>query len=268
MRPTPVLVLAALATAGLLASPAPLAASTDADHADHVDGARPARLGWTTRTVYDDDFSGTRLNRAWSRYDSPYGSESGNYARPDQFALDGRGHLVLTMKYRTSGKDGAAWYTGGAMLNEKYGGRFQAIDIRYKVVSKGVQSHRNIPMRWVEDPDYHWYQGETDFNEGTSLKSVTTFLHYGDTEQESKTYRVDMTKWHRWRFVHTPDRRITVYLDGMRVWSYQGTATTVPDAFRRIVLQQEVASSHYPKSTEGTERIVVDYLRVETFTPQ
>jgi hypothetical protein len=172
------------------------------------------------------------------------------------------------MKYRTSGKDGAAWYTGGAMLNEKYGGRFQSIDIRYKVVSKGVQSHRNIPMRWVDDPDYEWYEGETNFNEGTSLSSVTTFLHYAEDEQDSKTYRVDMTKWHRWRFVHTPDRRIRVYLDGKQVWDYQGTATTVPDAFRRIVLQQEVSSSHYPSSTSGTERILVDYLRVRTFTPR
>ena len=266
MRRTPVLALVALAAVGLLASPA--APTTAGPDGDAVDGARTAPLRWTTRTVYDDDFSGTRLSRAWSRYDSAYGSESENYARPDQFALNGKGKLVLTMKYRRSGKDGAAWYTGGAMLGEAYGGRYQAIDIRYKVVSRGVQSHRNIPLRWVEDPDYEWYEGEADYNEGTSLHSVTTFLHYAPDEQESKTYRVDMTKWHRWRFVHTPDRRITVYLDGKRVWSYQGTATTVPDAFRRVVLQQEVPSSRYPKSTKGSERILVDYLRVQTFTPE
>ena len=262
MRRTPVLALVVLATAGVLSSPGTLAASPEADD------ARSAPLRWSTRTVYDDDFSGTRLNRGWSRYDSPYGSGPENYARPDHFALNGKGQLVLTMKYRTSGKDGAAWYTGGAKLDERYGGRFQSIDIRYKVISRGVQSHRNIPMRWVDDPDYEWYEGETNFNEGTSLSSVTTFLHYAEDEQDSKTYRVDMTKWHRWRFVHTPDRRIRVYLDGKQVWDYQGTATTVPDAFRRIVLQQEVSSSHYPSSTSGTERILVDYLRVRTFTPR
>jgi hypothetical protein len=77
-----------------------------------------------------------------------------------------------------------------------------------------------------------------------------------------------MTKWHRWRFEHTPDRRIRVFLDGKLVWDHQGTDTTVPDAFRRVVLQQEVSSSRYPKSHRGTERIMVDYLRVRTFTPQ
>lgn len=262
MRRTPLLALAVLAMAGALSPAAPLAASPEAD------SARATPVRWSTRTVYDDDFSGTKLHRGWGRYDGPYGSGPENYARPDHFALNGRGQLVLTMKYRTSGKDGAAWYTGGAKLDEKYGGRFQSIDIRYKVVSRGVQSHRNIPMRWVDDPDYESYEGETNFNEGSSLTSVTTFLHYAQDEQEYKTYRVDVTKWHRWRFVHTPDRRIRVFLDGRQVWDYHGTATTVPDAFRRIVLQQEVSSDHYPSSTSGTERILVDYLKVRTFTPE
>ena len=269
MRRTPVLALAALTVAGLLSSPATLAAGPDTGPDTGSGGdARPARLSWSTQTVYDDDFSGTRLNGGWSRYDSAYGSGPKNYARPDHFALNGKGKLVLTMKYRRSGKDGAAWYTGGAMLDERYGSRFQAIDLRYKVVSRGVQSHRNIPMLWVDDPDYEWYEGETNFNEGTSLHSVTTFLHHGPDDQDAKTYRVDMTKWHRWRFEHTPDRRIRVFLDGKLVWDHQGDATTVPDAFRRVVLQQEVSSGRYPKSTKGSERIMVDYLRVQTFTPQ
>ena len=260
MRRVLLLVLAVLASSALLSPPPLLSPSVEAATVDTRGAAPP----WTWRTVYEDDFSGTRLNRAWSRYDAAYGSGEQNYARPDHFYLNGRGKLVLLMKYRTSGDDGAAWYTGGAMLNEKYGGRFQIIDIRYKVVSDGVQSRRNIPMRWVDDPDYQWYEGESDFNEGSSLDSVTTFLHYGPTEQVSKNYRVDMTTWHRWRFVHRPDRQVRVYLDGRLKWSYQGTEATVPDAFRRVVLQQEVSGSNYPSSTSGSERILVDHIKIRT----
>lgn len=261
MRRAPALATAVLVTVGLMSLPTPTSAGADRPAARET----PAR--WTSRTVYADDFSGSRLNPAWRRYDGPYGSGVENYARPDHFALNGRGQLVLTMRYRTSGDDGAAWYTGGASLGDRYGGRFQSIAIRYKVVSDGVQSHRNIPMRWVDDPAYESYEGESDYNEGSSLTSVSTFLHYGPDEQVWKTYPVAVTTWHRWRFVHRPDRRIRVFLDGKLRWDYQGTATTVPDAFRRVVLQQEVSSSHVPTSTRGSEKILVDSIKVRTFTP-
>jgi hypothetical protein len=250
-------------TTGMLSSPSATSAGPEAD------AGATARVGaWTLRTVYDDDFSGKRLHRGWSRYDGSYGSGVENHARPGHFKLNGEGQLVLLMKYRADGDDGANWYTGGAMLDEKYGGRFQSIDIRYKVVSNGVLSHRNIPMRWVDDPAYEWYEGESNYNEGSSLTRVSTFLHYGRNDQESESYSVDLTRWHRWRFVHRPDRRIRVFLDGKLKWDYRGTAVTVPDAFRRVVLQQEVSGGNPPTSESGSEQILVDHLRIKTFVPR
>jgi hypothetical protein len=221
---------------------------------------------WKRRVVYEDHFSGRRLHRGWSRYHGPFSSGAENYARRDHFRLNGRGQLVLLMKHRRRGQDGAAWYTGGAMLKEKFGGRYQSIVVRYKVVRQGVRSHRNIPIRWVDDPDYEWYEGETNFNEGASLRKVSTFLHYDEDDQVTESHRANMTKWHRWRFVHRPDRRIRVFRDGKLVWDYQGTAETVPDAFRRIVLQQEVASGHPPTGRKGRERILIDYMKVTRIT--
>lgn len=253
--------LVVLASAALLSSPAPLSADAAPTSEPTSSEAGPR---WTWHTVYEDDFSGTTLNPAWSPYHAAYGSGLKNYARPDHFYLNGRGQLVLLMKYRRSGDDGAAWYTGGAMLDEQYGGRYQTIDIRYKVDSRGVRSYRNIPMRWVDDPNYKWYQGETDYNEGSSLDRVVTFLHYDIDGQVFKSYRVNMRKWHTWRFVHRPDRKVRVFLDGKLKWSYQGTRKTVPDAFRRVVLQQEVPVRNPPTSTRGTDRILVDYIKVRT----
>ncbi|HEY0644977.1 MAG TPA: hypothetical protein VGD39_16230 [Nocardioides sp.] len=259
--PAALATLVVLASVALLSSPAPLSAGA-APTSEPRPSAAAAR--WTWHTVYKDDFSGTTVSPAWSPYHGPYGSDPKNFAREDHFYLNGRGQLVLLMKYRRSGDDGAAWYTGGAMLQAQYGGRFQTIDIRYKVVSRGVRSYRNIPLRWVDDPLYKWYQGETNFNEGSSLDRVVTFLHYDLDGQVWKSYRVDMTKWHTWRFVHRPDRKVRVYLDGKLLWSYQGTRRTVPDAFRRVVLQQEVPVRNPPKSTKGSDRILIDYMRIRT----
>lgn len=209
----------------------------------------------TWRTVYEDTFTGSTLSPAWSRY-------SGRDWLPSHFGLDGAGHLVLTMKY-----DNGAWHTGGAMMKSQYGGKYQVIAIRFRVDSHGAQSHRNIPMRWVDDPNYEWWQGESDYCEGSSLSGCTTFLHYGSSNsQVSHDYSADMTRWHTWRFVHRPDRHVIAWLDGRKVWDYAGTRTTVPDAFRRVVLQQEVSSSHPPASRSSYERILIDWMRVRTAT--
>lgn len=225
--------------------------------------ASSSSSGWSWRTVYKDGFGGPKLHPAWARYDGPYGSGVENYARPDHFYLDGNGHLVLLMKYRRSGDDGAAWYTGGASL-KGFEGRFQAITIRYRVDSDGVQSHRNIPMRWVHDDAYASYEGEENYNEGSSLNSATTFLHYADGKQLYREHKVDVTKWHRWRFAHRPDDTIVVFRDGELVWKYRGNSTTLPHALRRVVLQQEVSEKHMPRGTSGRERILIDYMKVQT----
>jgi hypothetical protein len=46
------------------------------------------------------------------------------------------------------------------------------------------------------------------------------------------------------------------------VWSYDGTPITVPDVFRRTVLQQECAGA-CPTTQTGSERIEVDFVTID-----
>jgi hypothetical protein len=60
------------------------------------------------------------------------------------------------------------------------------------------------------------------------------------------------------------NNRVRIYIDGVLSWDYQGTATTVPNAVRRAVLQQECPSSCPAASHAGqTERIEVDYVTID-----
>jgi hypothetical protein len=216
------------------------------------------------RTVVNDRF--TRAGRPpahWSLYDGPYGSGAHNCARPSHDYVSG-GVLHLLMKYRTSGDCGAGWYTGGMMLSKAYQSIDQRITLRWRVAYRGVHAHRVIPMRWPSNGS--WPEGgEEDYCEATSLSQCKTFLHYGtDNSQESHGYRVDLTRWHTWRFSR---RRhvVRVYRDRMTtpIWVYRGSSTTLPDTLKRVVLQQECRFAGCPTRTTGSEDIRIDWIRVE-----
>ena len=227
----------------------------------------PPQSGWTT--IVDDQFNSGGVPAHWGLYDGPYGSGPHNCAVPSHVFVD-NGNLNLRMAYETSGRCGAGWYTGGMQIARSLGAVDQRITIRWRVVGtdlENVRSHRNVPMRWVDDPDFEWYEGESDYCEGSSLTGCTTFLHYDDPPgQVSESYQVDVTEWHTWQFAHR-DNRVIASLDGVELWDYQGTATTVPDAFRRAVLQQECRSSCPSSSYAGeTETIQIDWIRIDDRT--
>jgi hypothetical protein len=108
--------------------------------------------------------------------------------------------------------------------------------------------------------------GEEDFCESSSTATCTTFLHYGDDEntQVMRRYKFDQTQWHTLRFVR---RNLTVsaYIDDLSapVWTYQGSAETLPETFKRTVLQQECPVRGCPRRSSGFEDIQIDWITVE-----
>ena len=151
----------------------PIHSATETSAPTSIVQSAPAAL-WTT--VLDDRFDSGGLPSYWKYHDFRY-SSSNNCASPSHVTVSG-GYLRLLMRYETTGKCGAGWYTAGMMVSSAYGSIDQRVTVRFRIVPKGVSSHRIIPMRWpTADP---WpMAGEEDYCEGDLLTRCTTFLHYG-----------------------------------------------------------------------------------------
>ena len=106
-------------------------------------GGSPA---WTN--VLNDQFDSGGVPTHWKLYDFRYGT-SGNCASPSHNTVSG-GYLRLLMRYETTGKCGAGWYTGGMSLAKvaPYASVDQRITVRFRVAYGGVIAHHIIPMRW------------------------------------------------------------------------------------------------------------------------
>jgi hypothetical protein len=230
--------------------------------------------GWVN--VVNDRFDAGGVPDHWILYDSPYRSNVNNCPAPSHVSVHG-GSLHMLMAYETSGQCGAGWYTAGMQVKDAYGGVHQRVTVRWRVVSSEpdkVRSHRIIPMRWVDDPDFSWYEGEADHCEGSGLSGCSSFLHYRDTNSVvSHSYAVDLTQWHTMRFETRPGTDasgrpaiiLRAYIDELAspAWTYVGNETTIPSAFRHTVLQQECRNSGCPSGTTGTEDIQIDWITID-----
>jgi hypothetical protein len=227
-----------------------------------VSAAVQARASVWKRVV-TDRFNTSKVPGHWFQYSGPYGSGPKNCASAANVFTKG-GSLRLLMSYRKTGNCGPGWYTGGMMIDTKYGAVDQRVTLRFRVIRKGVASHFIIPMRWPTKTS--WPQGgEEDYCETDSVKSCSTFLHYSSAnKQVDRTHRFDLSKWHTLR-VQRLNHVVKVYLDDMTkpIWTYSGSSSTVPDTFKRVVLQQECQSS-CPSSHTGTEEIQVDWITIDS----
>jgi hypothetical protein len=195
-------------------------------------------------------------------YDGRYGSGTHNCATPAHVSVSG-GSMHMLMRHETSGKCGAGWYTAG--MRAKFGSSVdQRITIRFRVVSDGVIAHRNIPMRWPTSGIWP-AEGEENFCEGHTLSDCWTFLHYGTTNSQIyNNYEIDLTQWHTLRFVRL-NHVVKAYVDDMSepVWTYVGSAVTLPDTLKHVVLQQECKVTGCPAGTQGTEDIQIDSIAID-----
>jgi hypothetical protein len=170
--------------------------------------------------------------------------------------------MHMLMRYETSGRCGAGWYTAG-MYAKGADSVDQQVTLRFRVVSDGVASHRIIPMRWPSGGT--WPQdGEEDYCEGSLLSGCWTFLHYGASNlQLSNAYTVDLSQWHTMRFERL-DHVVRAYIDNLStpVWTYTGTAVTLPDTLKHVVLHQQCQTTGCPAETAGSEDIQIDWITI------
>lgn len=252
--------VAALVAAGcaLALSVAPGAAPAGPAHAEGRDPSR-STTGARWNLVVSDRFDSGGVPRHWHRYDGPYGSGPRNCARPDH-AFVARGMLHLLMRHESSGRCGAGWYSAGMKLAARFESVDQKIAVRFRVRSvDGVRAHRIIPMRWPSS-DRRLDSGEEDYCEGTPLLGCSTFLHHG-TEQVYHAYPVSLARWHTMTFVRR-DFTVRAFIDGVRRWTYHGTATTLPPTLKRPVLQQECDQAGCPPGRTGREVVLIDWIKV------
>lgn len=123
-------------------------------------------------------------------------------------------------------------------------------------------------MRWPINPTTPLGpNGEEDFMESDSNTWSNTFLHYIDgtgKHQISHYYGgFDWTQWHTIQATQL-NNQVTVSIDGVVAFTYQGNATTVPNVARSVVLQQECSHRFgCPTGTTGREDIQVDWITVD-----
>lgn len=216
----------------------------------------------TWQVVVNDQFETGGLPSHWVAYDGPYGSGPKNCATPSHVSVSG-GSLRMLMRYESSGRCGAGWYTAG-LYDKTANSIDQRITVRFRVVSNGVVAHRIIPMRWPTGGT--WPQdGEEDYCEGSVLTGCSTFLHYSTANlQVSHGYVFDMTQWNTLRFERR-DHVVRAFINDMSspVWTYVGTSTTLPDTVKHVVLQQECKATGCPTGQSGTEEIQIDWITIE-----
>ena len=247
-------------TARLTPAPTPVRTSAPTPSPVRTPAPTTASPGWTT--IVSDQFNSGGVPSHWTAYDGPYGSGPQNCAAPSQVTVSG-GYLHLKMSYLASGGCGAGWYSGGLALRG-LSTVDQRITVRFRVVDVGsITSHMVIPMRWVDNDALWPAGGEEDYFEGDSTGGMNTYLHYGSRNSQiySPTYRVDLTQWHTIQTTRR-DHVVTVSVDGVS-WTYSGSASTLPDTLKHVVLQQECQSNGCPAGTTGSEDIQIDWLTVE-----
>lgn len=236
-------------------------------------GAPSSPSGWTT--ILDDEFDTPGLPSHWLPYSGSYTGDAVSCSSPTQVQVPGDGYLHLKMEYHDTGLCGHDWYTGGMQVAKQYGGVDQSITIRWRVIPSAdptiVRSTRIIPMRWVDDPNFAWYQGEADYCEGASLSGCYMYLHYGPNYQQiTHGYSVDLTQWHIFR-IEQRNHQVSLYIDNLSkpVYVYKGNARTIPGASMRTVLQQSCNLTYGcpPKSYAGdVEDIQIDYITIANAT--
>lgn len=238
-----------------------LAAAAAIAVAGGIVGPASASPSWVT--VVNDQFNSGGVPAHWLRYDGRYGSDPHNCATPAHASVSG-GSLHMLMRYRESGKCGAAWYTAGMQIDRRHGAVDQRVTVRFRVVNRGVSAHRIIPMRFPHSAP--WPQGgEEDFCEGSRLDGCSTFLHYGSGGTKvSRHHAVDLRQWHTVRFERYRNT-VKAYIDNMSkpTWTYVGSSKTLPSTLKRTVLQQECRQSGCPSGRSGSEDIQIDWITIE-----
>jgi hypothetical protein len=96
-----------------------------------------------------------------------------------------------------------------------------------------------------------------------SSTSTTASPHDRIGVSDPHALAVDLTAWHTIR-TERRNHVVRVFIDNLTtpVWTYTGTATTLPDTLKHVDLQQECQASGCPAGTTGSETIQIDWITV------
>jgi outer membrane protein OmpA-like peptidoglycan-associated protein len=178
--------------------------------------------------AYANDFTGSTLPSGWTAFSGAASGDAGSTWAPGQVTVSGG---VLQLTTSQVGSDDNDWVSGGVSDGSvplTYGAFF----VRSKMTGVGPTQ---VELLW---PTTAW-PPEIDFDEtyGGDTSTQAT-LHYTSANLEiHDNLTIDMTQWHTWGIVWTPDS-IIYTVDGNE-WASITTPADIPDQPMILNIQQQ-----------------------------
>lgn len=216
---------------------------------------RPARAtAAAAGRVFDEEFSGSHLNRSrWSPYDSP-GNQDHGLRRPSAFSLDGRGHLVVTAQMRNG-----RIVSGGmaSRFNFEYG----RVEVRVRTDPDPTGTMSGVVLTWPQSGDWP-IDGETDIYETGAAPGTrspfASFVHFGRTNRQyAFLHTADGTRWQTMVMDWSP-KSIRFYLNGVPAGTVTDPAA-IPHVPQHVCVQLDAEADRF---LHHSTRMYVDYVRV------
>lgn len=201
------------------------------------------------KQVYVNDFNSTGTPSGWGQFNGQPGSDPGGMWLPSHVQVFG-GMLTLNT-FEDSGHNNQ-WVSGGICqcgVSHTYGAYF----VRSRLTGPGPTQ---VELLW---PTGNW-PPEIDFDEtdGTTTSSTATVHFDANNDQIQNNVNVDMTQWHTWGVIWTPNS-ITFTLDGV-VWGTVNQSSAIPDQPMTLDIQQQTWCSSNWACPTNNESTLVDWV--------
>jgi outer membrane protein OmpA-like peptidoglycan-associated protein len=236
-------------TADASTTPYPLGVPDSSEPSGYAPPGADAMPGYSL--TYSNDFTGTSLPSGWYAFSGSASGDAGSLWAPSQVTVSGGMAQLLTSQLAA---DNDAWVGGGMSLGSEpmtYGAFF----VRSRMTGVGPTQ---VELLW---PTSGW-PPEIDFVEtygGDTSQEAT--LHYTSANlQIYNTIDIDMTQWHTWGIVWTPDS-IIYTVDGNE-WASINIPADIPDQPMTLNIQQQTwCASGFacPTAPESTD---VDWVAI------
>jgi beta-glucanase (GH16 family) len=220
--------------------------------------------GW--RTVFDDEFNGSTLDRTkfndqrddWIKGGAAYSNLEDDQYMPANTTVSG-GSLVQTIRKGRS-PDGHNYTTGMVNTNKRFSFQYGYVESRMKVPAcDGCwPAFWMLPSQvgWPPEIDiYEFFDSDTDKHPyfSSHWKSTTADQEW----QSAWSSQTDKTNdWHTYGMLWTPDY-IQAYVDGVAGAKFTGKA--VPHEAMYLIIQMALGQGY---NTPDGANLQTDYLRV------
>jgi hypothetical protein len=215
--------------------------------------AADAMAGYTQS--YVSDFSGSSLPNGWSPFSGQPGGDPGAQWSPAHVTVSSG---MLQLNTWQDPAYGNRWVAGG-LCQCGVSNTYAAYFIRSRTTGPGPTV---VQLLW---PDAHVWPPEVDFNEtdGTTVHTSAT-LHWASANlQDQRRTRIDMTAWHTWGVIWTPNA-IIYTVDGEE-WGSVKVASEIPNQAMTLDLTQQTWCASGFACPSSPQSMQVDW--VAEYTP-